>query len=215
MTTLKAELTAVTRELGATLPEDALTLLQRSTQRMIDNKLGDEAVTVGDTFPTFSLPNAVGDAVSSEDLLTYGPLVLSFYRGGWCPYCNLELRAYQQLLPDIRNLGADFLAISPQLPDESLTMAAKANLSFEVLTDTGNSLAEHLGLVFEVSPGIQDIYRSMGYDLERINGNTRWTLPIPATYVINSNSVIEFAFVNPDHSVRLEPSEVLSFLASR
>ena len=191
---------------------DVRKLLQRSVQRVSDDGLAESAAGVDDKFPYFSLPNAVGDAISSEDFLARGPLVVCFYRGGWCPYCNLELRAYQAVLNDIRELGADIVAISPQMPDESLTMAAKANLTFEVLSDTGNSLAEHLGLVFELPPAVTDIYRSMGYDLERINGNMRWTLPIPATYVVGTDRVIMKAFAQADYTGRMEPAAVLNTL---
>ncbi len=194
------------------MTEDVRKLLQRSIQRIDEDGLAESAAGVGDKFPYFSLPNAVGDAISSEDFLARGPLVVCFYRGGWCPFCNLELRSYQAALEGIRELGADFVAISPQLPDESLTMAAKANLTYEVLSDTGNSLAEHLGLVFELPQAVTDIYRSMGYDLERINGNMRWTLPIPATYVVGTDSVIVDAFAQADYSVRMEPAEVLKIL---
>ena len=125
-----------------------------------------------------------------------------------------ELRAYQALLPRIRELGADFVAISPQVGDESVTMAARSNLTFEVLTDTGNSLAEHLGLAYELSPGVTDLYQQMGIDLERINGSAGWRLPIPATYVIDTDSVVVVSYVNPDYAVRLEPGEVIDALES-
>ena len=169
-------------------------------------------LTVGDYFPQFSLPNVVGNAVSSEEMLAEGPLVVSFNRGGWCPYCSLEMRAYQTHLADIRRLGADFIVITPQMPEESLTMVAKANLTFEVLSDTGNSLAEHLGLVHEVSEKVADLYRGMGYDLERINGNVRWTLPIPATFVIGQDNKVGLAYSQPDYTRRQEPAEVVAAL---
>jgi peroxiredoxin len=214
VSTLKAELALVTQQLGASLPQQTLSLLQRSIQRMVNNGIGSAALGEGRFFPRFSLPNATADAISSEDLVAQGPLVVCFYRGGWCPYCTLELRAYQEVLPEIRALGADFIAISPQLPDEALAMAAKANLGFEVLSDTGNSMAEHLGLMVELSPAVADVYRSLGHDLERINGNSRWTLPIPATYIIDADHRVQLAFVNPDYAVRLEPSRVLEMLTS-
>jgi peroxiredoxin len=214
MNSLKAEISKVRAASEQSLPESVRKVMQRSVQRLVESGMLDNAVGVGDMFPHFSLPNAGGDAVSSEEYLARGPLVVCFYRGGWCPYCNLELRAYQAILDDIRALGADFIAISPQLPDESLTMAAKASLTYEVLSDTGNSLAEHLGLVHELAPAVVDLYRSWGYDLERINGMMRWTLPIPATYVINTDGVVAEAFINPDYTVRLEPAEVLKVLES-
>lgn len=115
-------------------------------------------------------------------------------------------------MEEIRGLGAELIAISPQLPEESFNTAAKAGLSFEVLSDTGNSLAEHLGLVFEFAPAMIDLYRSMGFDLERINGNLCWTLPVPATYVIDQDGVVVDAFLQADYTVRKEPAEVLEVL---
>jgi peroxiredoxin len=212
MGSLKEELAALRDEVASSMPAEATKILKQAIQRLVDGGSTRALITVGDKFPFFSLPNVVGTAINSEDLLQQGPLVVSFYRGGWCPYCNLELHAYQAILADIRALGADFVAISPQLPDESLTMVAKGNLAFEVLSDTGNSLAEHLGLVFEVSSKVVDLYRSMGYDLERINGNVRWTLPIPATFVIDSDNSVVLASANADYTRRLEPSAVLEAL---
>jgi peroxiredoxin len=212
MGSLKEDIEKLHEEVARTIPEEARNVLKKATQRLVDNALDGPLLTVGDKFPQFSLPNVVGNAVNSEDLLARGPLVVSFYRGGWCPYCNLELRAYQAVLDDIRKLGADFVAISPQLPDESLTMAAKGNLTFEILSDTGNSLAEHLGLVFELPQKVVDLYRSMGYDLERINGNVRWTLPIPATFVIDTDNNVVLAYEHADYTERLEPSKVLDAL---
>lgn len=212
MGSLKADLAALRQEMGSSVPEDVSKTLQRATQRLVESGMVESASRVGDRFPEFALPNVVGNAINSKDLLKMGPLVVSFYRGGWCPYCNLELRAYQQLLPEIRDLGADFIAISPQQPDESLTMAAKANLSFEILCDTGNSLAEHLGLMYELPAAVVDLYRGMGYDLERINGNMQWTLPLPATYVLDQDSNIVQAHINADHTVRQDPQKVLARL---
>lgn len=209
MSNLKADIAALNLELDQGTHEEADKLLKRAVQRVSESGIVESALGVGDYFPQFSLPNVVGDAISSAELLAEGPLVVCFYRGGWCPYCNLELRAYQGILREIHELGAEFVAISPQLPDESLTMAAKANLAFEILNDTGNSLSEHMGLVHELTPSLVDLYRSMGYDLERINGNMRWTLPLPATYVIDRDHRIHMAFINADYRARLEPEQVL------
>jgi peroxiredoxin len=212
MASLKEEFAALQKELAASLPEATTTVLKNATQRLIDGEKIKPLLSTGEKFPQFALPNVVGDAINSEDYLAQGPLVVSFFRGAWCPYCNLELRAYQALLADIRELGANFVAISPQLPEDSLTMVAKANLTFEVLSDTGNSLAEHLGLVFELPSKVVDLYRSMGYDLERINGNVRWTLPAPATFVIDTDNTLVLSHCDADYTQRREPAEVLDSL---
>lgn len=212
MGSLKADLVALTQELEGNTPQETASALQRATQRLAESGMAKSASAVGDRFPEFALPNVVGSAISSANLLQTGPLVVSFFRGGWCPYCNLELRAFQAVLPQLRELGADLVAISPQQPDESLTMAAKGGLSFEILCDTGNSLAEHLGLMYEVPDAVVDIYRGMGYDLERINGNMQWTLPLPATYVVDQEGVIAKAHVKVDYTMRLDPADIIAFL---
>jgi peroxiredoxin len=209
---LKAEITRLRQEQEESLSEDVRRLLQRSVQRLVESELAESAVGAGELFPWFSLPNPAGDAVNSEELLQQGHLVVCFYRGGWCPYCNLELRAYQATVEEIHEQGAILIAISPQLPDEGLTTAAKGNLTYQVLSDTGNSLASHLGLVFELAPAVADLYRSVGYDLERINGNKSWTLPVPATYVVQKDGLIVDAFIQPDHTIRKEPSEIIDIL---
>jgi len=209
MSSLKEDLAAQKQKWEAALPGEATKLLKQATQRLVESSVAKPLLTAGDKFPQFSLPNAVGNAVNSEDMLARGPMVVCFYRGGWCPFCNLELRAYQEILEDIHKLGAEFVAISPQLPEEALTMVAKANLTFEVLSDTGNSLAEHLGLVFDLGDKLVDLYLSMGYDLERINGNVRWTLPVPATFVVGADNTVALAYAHADYTERLEPDEVL------
>jgi peroxiredoxin len=212
MTNLKAEITRLRKGQEESVSAEVRRLLQRSIQRIVESGLVESAVGVGEQFPTFSLPNPAGTAVGSEELLEQGHMVVCFYRGGWCPYCNLELRAYQELLGEIRELGANVIAISPQMPDESLMTAAKASLSFEVLSDMGNSLASHLGLVFELTAPVVELYRSVGYDLDRINGNSSWILPVPATYVVRKDGIIVDAYVQPDYSIRKEPSEVIEIL---
>jgi peroxiredoxin len=212
MANLKAEITRLRQEQEKSLSEEVRRVMRRAVQRLVESELAESAFGVGEIFPSFSLPNPGGHAVGSEELLRQGHLVVCFYRGGWCPYCNLELRAYQAVIGEIQEQGANLIAISPQLPDESLTTAAKGNLTYQVLSDLGNSLASHLGLVFELAPSVADIYRSVGYDLERINGNSSWTLPIPATYVVRKDGIIADAFVQPDYSVRKEPSEVIEVL---
>jgi peroxiredoxin len=209
MSNLKVEIAALKLELDQSTPEEVGKLLNRAVQWVSESGIAESALGVDDYFPQFSLPNVVGESISSAELLAEGPLVVCFYRGAWCPYCNLELHAYQGIIRDIHELGAELVAISPQLPDESMIMAAKANLTFEILNDIGNSMSEHIGLVHELRPSVVDLYRSMGYDLERINGNVLWSLPLPATYVIDRDHRIHMAFINADYRVRLEPDQVL------
>lgn len=155
------------------------------------------------------MPNATGQIVSLAEVLTRGPVVLSFYRGGWCPYCNLELQALQRHLPEIREMGASLLAVSPQTPDNSLSTAEKHQLQFDVLSDQGDQVARTYGLVFTVPPELHSIYRQWGIDIPAWNGDESWELPLPATYVIDRGGIIRSAFVNLDYTQRMEPADIL------
>lgn len=163
---------------------------------------------VGDVAPTFTLPDARGDEVSLA-----APAVLTFYRGGWCPYCNLALRAYQSVLPDIRSRGAELYAVSPQLPDASLTTAERNALEFPVLSDVGNVVARRYGLVFALPDEVIAYYKEhRKHDLTAANGPGPWELPVPATYVIGADGRIVLADVDPDYTRRLEHATILAAL---
>ncbi len=214
MASLKNQIAQLQQRMFSEMPAATLKVLQRATVGLQETGIERMVPGAGDRFPQFTLPNAVGGSVSSEELLKRGPLVVTFYRGGWCPYCNLELKAYQTVLPEIHKLGAELVAISPQLPDESLITVQKLELDFEVLSDTGNSLAGHLHLAFSLPAAVKDRYLSFGCDLERINGDMSWRLPMPATFVLGSDGLIKLSFARADHGVRQEPEEVLTLLAA-
>lgn len=172
--------------------------------------IAGRALAVGDTVPDFALPNARGETVRSAGLVGRGPLVVTFYRGGWCPYCNLELRAYQAELDRIRGFGADIVAISPELPDKAMSTAERNAIGFEVLTDGGNAVARQFGLVFRLSDELVEIYKRNGNDLERNNGDGSWELPIPGTFVVGRDGRVVLADVDPDYTRRLDPAEVIA-----
>ena len=141
-------------------------------------------------------------------------MVLTFYRGTWCPYCNLALRAYQRALPDIQALGAQLVAISPQIPDESLSMVEKNDLAFPVLSDQGNNVGRQYGLVFAFDAETRERYLGMGNDLVHYNGNDAWELPMPGTFVVGQDGIIKLAWAKADYTQRLEPAEILAALAT-
>lgn len=171
--------------------------------------LMDQALREGQTAPDFALPDVHGRTVRLSRLLERGPVILCFYRGTWCPYCNMQLRAYQPLLPAIEEAGATLIAISPQSPDQSLSTAEKNALSFPVLSDHDNKVAAAFGLVFTVSEAVQRAYADLGIRLPEVNDNDNWRLPVPATYVIGPNRKIVLAHIDPDHRTRLEPAAAL------
>lgn len=176
--------------------------------------VSENALDVGDEVPEFELPNHRGKAISMRNLLSDGPVVLTFYRGGWCPYCNLQLRAYQAILEDIKALGAQLVAVSPELPDRSMSTVETNQLTFHVLTDVGNVIARKLGLIWALPEDLQLALRLNGLDLEVVNGDKSWELPITATYVIAQDGHVALASIDLEYRNRLEPEAILSGLKS-
>jgi peroxiredoxin len=150
--------------------------------------------------------------VTFSSLLGHGPVLINFYRGGWCPYCNLELKAYQDELETIRSLGAELVAISPETPNRAEATAAKNEISYPVLTDPQNRLAEALGIVFTLPPELASLYETFGNNLPEAHGEAGWRLPIPATYVVGEDGAILYAHVARDYRTRAEPEDVIAAL---
>jgi peroxiredoxin len=167
------------------------------------------ALKAGDLAPDFTLPDATGRPVTLSERLKEGPVVLKFYRGGWCPYCNLELRAYQKALPELAAVGAQLIAVSPESPDNSLSTREKNALAFSVLSDRGGATAGAYRLAFELSPELKALYQSRGRDLAEWNGGD-WTLPVPGTFVIGKDGRIALAHVDADYRARLEPEAAIA-----
>lgn len=194
------------------IPEEALAQMDRATEELANSGIADRSLKECDRAPNFTLPDATGQSVELQSLLKKGPVVISFYRGQWCPYCNLELRTLQQALPEFESLGATLVAISPQTPDNSLSTQEKHELSFPVLSDVGNQVARQFGLVFQLPENIRAIYDAFGIDLQAHNGDDRFELPLPATYVMDRDGTIVLAFVEADYTQRLDPSEIVAAL---
>ncbi|KAB1066493.1 AhpC/TSA family protein [Tamlana haliotis] len=169
------------------------------------------AKQVGDQAPNFTLKNALDEPVSLNDYLKEGKVVLTWYRGGWCPYCNLTLHELQEELPNFKANGATLLALTPELPDESMSTSEKNDLEFEVLSDLGNKIAKEYGIVFKLTDEVAEAYNA-AFDMNNHNGDTSNELPLAATYIINQNGEIEYAFLDADYRNRAEPSELTTFL---
>lgn len=194
------------------LPDDIRTIMERGGAELAASGIAGRALGAGDRAPRFALPDATGKPVALDDLLAAGPVVLTFYRGAWCPYCNLALRALQQHHDAITARGARLVAVSPQIADESLTLTEKHALAFDVLSDLGAEVAAQYGLAFDLSDELGGLYDRLGFDLERVNAGHSRTLPLPATYVIDGTGTIRWAFVDTDYKVRAEPSDILTAL---
>jgi len=185
----------------------------RGLEAIVESGTLDNAKKVGDKAPNFTLTNALGESVQLSDYLSKGRVVLTWYRGGWCPYCNLTLHELQQELPNFEANGATLLALTPELPDESISTAEKHELEFEVLSDVGNKVADQYGIVFKLTEEVAKYYND-GFGLNEHNGDTSNQLPLAATYIINKDGTIAYAFIDADYRNRAEPSEITAFLAN-
>ena len=194
------------------VPAEKWAIMQKSTQDLQKQSLSTQALREGEMFPTHDLLDVNSRAVNIQDFLGKGHLVVSFYRGGWCPYCNLELRALQAILPQLKQLGTSLIAISPEMPDHSLSTSEKNSLAFAVLSDLDNAFAKKLGLVFQMPEDLRAVYHSFNLDVPKHNGNQDYELPMPATYIVAPTGKIVYAFVPEDYTERLAPETILEVL---
>jgi len=178
---------------------------------VVEAKVTENAIQKGDKATNFTLTNATGEAVTLYDELKKGPVILMWYRGGWCPYCNLTLKAMQDMLPQFEAGGAQLMALTPELPDKSMSTAEKNALAFEVLTDNDNTVARDYGVVFKLTDDVKAYYEK-GFGLSEYNGNDKGELPLGATYVIGTDGIVTYAFLDADYRNRAEPIEVLNAL---
>jgi peroxiredoxin len=194
---------------------ERVAMVEAATAALKSSGIEQRALKAGEAVPRLTLPDALGRSVTLESLWRQGPLVVVFYRGGWCPYCNLELRAWQQQLPALQQLAATLVAISPQTPDNSLSTAEKNELAFTVLSDSALGAAQAFGVAFELAPELVALYSQVGNDLPTPNGNGQWVLPIPATFVISPQGRVVYAHVEADYRERAEPAQVLELMRDR
>lgn len=212
--TLAAQTQQLVEEFMAGLPEQAQQTVGGAFEKLLGSEVGEQAVKAGEVAPDFALPNVRGGVSRLSELLAGGPVVLSFYRGGWCPFCNLEFRALSAILPEIRAMGATLVGISPETPDNSLTTIEKHNLEFEVLSDEGNRVADQYGLVMTIFEELRPLYLQWGIDVPAANGDESYELPLPATYVIKQDGTVHEAYVNRNYTQRMEPADLLKALGT-
>jgi peroxiredoxin len=192
---------------------EKLAAYDEGIKAVVTAKVVESAKKVGDVAPDFTLRDAKGNEVTLSDELKKGPVVLTWYRGGWCPYCNVQLAAYQQILPQIEELGARLIAVSPELPDKALATAQKGQLKFTVISDLNLKVAAEYGLVFELTPEVTELYAAF-FSMKDYNGAEASTneLPLAATYVIAPDGKIVYSFLHADYTKRAEPREILAAL---
>ena len=222
--TLQEQIEAQQQRILAYIPERIRDTLTASTRKLIQSGISERCLSKGDQIPSFTLANLTGGRVSSDALLRRGRLVISFYLGSWCPPCNLEMQVLQQHLQDLRELGAQLIAISPELPDNSLSITEKHEIDFELLHDPGNSVAHQFGLVDKshilygldrAKKEIRAFYANFGFHIPSHNGEDTWEIPMPATYIVDRDQTILHAYVNADYTKRMEPAEIVEILRVR
>jgi len=193
-------------------PPEVVEIFHKTTAELIATGQAERSLKVGDPAPTFTLKTADGEVVSSTAMLERGPLVVTFYRGVWCPYCNIDLQAIEEAAEEIRSLGAQLVSVSMQTAANSLKSQRQNKLSYPILVDEGGKTADAFGIRFRLQDELIDAYKGFNVDLPVINGEPSWTLPMPARYVIAQDGTIAYAEVSPDYTVRPDPSELLPVL---
>jgi peroxiredoxin len=209
---LDERLKALRTKESAETPDDLKNILSTELKALISSGQAKRAVKVGDKAPEFVLPDVDGNTVSSAALLKQGPLVVTFYRGFWCPFCNADLQAVEAAAERIRGFGASLVAISPQTPANSRISLQENHLSFPILSDKNCELAEKFGIRWMPSQALQGVYRNFGTDVGKFNGDGSWALPMPARYVIGADGIVAYAKVNANYTHRPEPGDVCPVL---
>ncbi len=210
---LQAKLDAIKTEFETNIaPPSVVAALHRATEELIAAGAQDKALKAGAPAPEFVLPDADGQTWSSKALLAKGPLVVTFYRGVWCPYCNFDLSALEAARGEIEKRGASLVAISQQTAANSRKSQRQNGLGFPILSDHGGEVGARFGVRWTAPEYLREVQKALGADVTLFNGEESWTLPMPARFVIGADGVIAYAEVNADYTRRPEPSAILPVL---
>ena len=209
---LQGELAELANKSFANASPERIKVMADAQKALADSDILSHSPKVGSMLPDATLKDVAGQSVTLYDAIGNGAAIVTFYRGGWCPYCNLQLHAFSQRLGEIRALGAKLVAISPELPDATLTTSEKNKLEYSVLSDVENQYAERLGIVHTLHSELQALYKGFGIDLEKNQGNAGWRLPLAATFVVDSARIIRYAFVEIDYKKRADIDRLIAEL---
>jgi len=213
MTTIAEQANEVKAVAATRLPAEVVAVFASDQATLVADGIPAAAVSVGDKLEPFALPDATGETQTLDELTAEGPAVIVFYRGGWCPYCNITLRTYQRdLLPHLTTHSARLVAISPETPDASLTTREKGELSYTVLSDAGAELASALGITFRPSDDGLAAQRKLGLDIRATRADGDTVLPMPTVLIVDRDHVVRFADVHPDYTGRTEVSDIVAAL---
>jgi peroxiredoxin len=209
---LSERLAALTAQIKSELSTDELATVEHATELLRRSGMTDRAVKVGQAAPDFTLKDEDGSSVSLAQLREKGPVIVTFYRGVWCPYCNEDLKALQAALPTFRSMGASLISISPQSPANSRKSKRDNRLDYPILSDQGNAVADRYGLAYSLPDDLRQLYTRWSINLEAFNGDASWRLPIPGRFVVQPDGLIAYAEVDPDYTRRPDPSELIPIL---
>jgi len=208
---LKAQLDAKKEAFELKADDKKKEIYKEGIETVLASGIIDKALKVGDVAPNFKLNNAMGEAVDLYQYLKKGKVILTWYRGGWCPYCNITLHQLQEELPNFKTNGANLIALTPELPDKSMSTTEKHDLKFEVLSDVGNKVAKEYGIVFKLTDDVAEAYKK-SFSMLDYNGDDTNELPLAATYIINEDGKIIYAFLDAEYRNRAEPAELIKIL---
>lgn len=209
---LKEELGAFAQKMSENAPQEALETMGAEIGKLAESGIMNTALKVGDKAPDFELKDSEGNTINLNSLTEKGAVVVSFNRGNWCPFCNIELKHLQNKLDEIKNANANLVVISPQLQEKSAELISQNGFTYPILFDKENEVAKKFGIAFTLAESLRPIHKAFEMDIPAHNGDESFGLPIPSTYVINSNKEIIFASVNPNWMERAEPKEYLEVL---
>ena len=210
--TLAETLKEISKNNEKRIPADKRAIMAQANDDLRNSGIMDDIVTVGCTIPPFSLKNQEDEAISSQELLENGPLVLSFFRGVWCGYCNAELSALAEAEEAMKAKGATLVILSPQTQEHAIKSREVNGLKADILSDLGNDVAAKLGIKFRLDPKVEEVYRSLGLDLSKFNGDDSWTLPVPTRLIIGTDGTVIYSATDPDYTKRPEPAETIAAL---
>jgi peroxiredoxin len=211
-TSLKEQIDRFVKNMSEHAPPEVIATLSTELAKLATSGIARGALQAHACAPDFELPDSTGKLVRLSTLLERGSVIVTFYRGGWCPFCDLQLHAYQTVLAEIHGHGAELVAISPQTPDYALSDVEKKQLTFPVLTDLGNAVARRYGLVYSLSESLRALQTQFGNPIPKFNGDDSWELPMPGTFVLDRGGVVRLAHVDPNYMLRLEPAAILDVL---
>ena len=213
MHTFQERLANRKKKIEGNLAPQYLKIMHAATRNLENSGIQKKVLKVGDHFPIFSLANKDNELFQLESFLDKGPLVITFYRGFWCPYCNLELANLNNYIDDIKKLGAQLIAISPEKPEYSKKIIAMQKLNFDILWDQGNMIAEKVGLKFNLPEDLKILYRDyFNTNLKLYHGDDEWSLPMPARFILDTNGDIHYAESSADYTKRPDPHDLMKVL---